>query len=335
MINLNNVEFLTTSEKVNFILNNIDQLSIYSFYCSDITAYKDTINSPLRKDNVPSFNVFVSGQKVIYKDFGTGDSGDVFEFVGKLFYISFTQVVDKILLDFGYLKNALSITNEYRQILEREKVKQITRVSLRANVLPWDKNSYSFWKQYGINLSTLKLFKVFNINIIYYGDNFWKQSSYNNPIYGYLFHKDNEFTWKFYLPKSKEMKWCSNIDRSILQGWEVLPKKGELLIITKSLKDVMVLYELGYNSIAIQSESSSIKPQIAEELKSRFEKIYSLMDFELAGVKSANKMKKDFSIKYKFLQNFRTRSNGEKDISDVYLLKGKEYTINKLKQLFK
>lgn len=65
---------------------------------------------------------------------------------------------------------------------------------------------------------------------------------------------------KIYSPLSAKYKWLTNGGATTLQMNPAMPKSGELLIITKSMKDVMVLHELGYSAIAPQSETIVINP---------------------------------------------------------------------------
>lgn len=41
----------------------------------------------------------------------------------------------------------------------------------------------------------------------------------------------------------------------MIQGSKMLPKSGEFVVVTKSLKDVMALYEFGIPAIAPNSEN--------------------------------------------------------------------------------
>ena len=74
--------------------------------------------------------------------------------------------------------------------------------------------------------------------------------------------------FKIYRPlASKYTKWRTNLTTSDVQGLAQIPEKGDLLIITKSLKDVMVLYEMGYTAISAASETTFIPEDIISGLK--------------------------------------------------------------------
>jgi hypothetical protein len=99
---------------------------------------------------------------------------------------------------------------------------------------------------------------------------------------------------------------------------------NDTLIITKSLKDVMVFYEFigdRYDVIAPHSETYFYR-----DLSKVFichKKIIIIYDFDLAGVTGANKLRKRYPDKFlvKFVSTKRMTINGkikviDKDISD-------------------
>ena len=53
----------------------------------------------------------------------------------------------------------------------------------------------------------------------------------------------------------------------------MLPKTGDSVVITKSLKDVMCLYEYGISAIAPCSENMFLTDSQYEKLKNRFKHI--------------------------------------------------------------
>jgi len=80
----------------------------------------------------------------------------------------------------------------------------------------------------------------------------------------------------------------------MIQGAKQLPKEGELVVITKSLKDVMSLYEFGITAIAPNSENLFLTENQYIKLSNKFKEIYLLYDRDLPGVKAANKIRKQF-----------------------------------------
>ena len=113
----------------------------------------------------------------------------------------------------------------------------------------------------------------------------------------------------------------------------MLPKEGgENLVITKSLKDCMLLYELGVPAIAPCSENLFVSQKQFEKLKSKFKNIFLFYDNDQAGVSNINKIRKQFP---ELIVTFIPRNLEAKDISDFYFKYGKKRTIeliNKAKE---
>lgn len=120
-----------------------------------------------------------------------------------------------------------------------------------------------------------------------------------------------------------------------IQGAAQLPKDGgDYLVITKSLKDCMTLYELGITAIAPNSENIFITESQYQKLKTKFENILVVYDNDLAGIKGLKKIKSTFpDIKVAFIP----RKFNAKDISDFRKKYGKSETeklINSAKEYY-
>ena len=111
----------------------------------------------------------------------------------------------------------------------------------------------------------------------------------------------------------------------------MLPKEGgEDLVITKSLKDVMVLYEYGVTAIAPCSENVFVTASQFQKLKSKFKNIYLNYDNDEPGIKAMCKIKKLFSgLRIVFLP----RHSGDKDISDFRKAHGHKKTLELIEKV--
>lgn len=113
----------------------------------------------------------------------------------------------------------------------------------------------------------------------------------------------------------------------------MLPESGDYLVITKSLKDVMCLYEFGIPAIAPCSENLFLTEAQYNRLKIRFKEIYLLYDNDIAGIHATNKIRKQFpDIKYLLLNR-----NDAKDFSDYRKAYGYKKTlelVNKTKEFY-
>lgn len=128
--------------------------------------------------------------------------------------------------------------------------------------------------------------------------------------------------WRIYFPTQKSMRFISNWKSFRIQGDHMLPKYGEVLVVTKSMKDVMLFHELGLPAIAPVSETVFLTESHYRKLKERFDKLVVLFDNDYTGIKFLNKVRK----KYDVIPLWIPRGL-PKDISDYYKAFGKEKTI--------
>ena len=166
-----------------------------------------------------------------------------------------------------------------------------------------------FWKQFGISLSTLEKYQV-NAIQKYISDNVVKAMYTSDcPMYSYkVFDK-----FKIYRPLAPKVnKWRGNLSALDIQGFEQLPQTGDLLVITKSLKDVMTLHDLGYNAIAPASESVLIPEIVVNNVKKRFKRIIIFYDRDKTGIEFTRKLTRKYNLDF-FIINKRYKT---KDISD-------------------
>ena len=185
---------------------------------------------------------------------------------------------------------------------------------------PFTEVDKKYWKQFHISLDTLKKFDVFSIK--YFLCNNIVRGIYkeDNPMYAYKV--DDRF--KIYRPlASKYTKWRTNLNNGNIQGYRQLPEFGNVLFITKSLKDVMCLYEMGFCAISPSSETTFIPNSILEDLRKRFKTIIILFDRDEAGVKNARRYSKEHKLNAMFVhKKFKA-----KDVSDA--VKGNGFVVVK------
>ena len=304
---------------LDYILSKVNEYDIYASY---IGQFKPGLiyNSPFRKDTNPSFGVFLSKRtgKLLFKDHGSGVCGDVIKFVREITGISnYNDVLQEIV-------RKLKITNKTvlkstKPIESKETIIGIVRQAFTEI----DKN---YWGSYHITMPTLEKFNVHSIK--YYLCNGIVKGIYKdeNPMYAYKVYNN----FKIYRPLGdKFTKWRNNLTDIDVQGYAQLPKKGNLLIITKSLKDVMVLHEMGYNAVSPSSESTFIPDIVLNDLKKRFKTILICFDRDVPGVQNMRKVSLKTGLKG-FLVH---KSFKAKDISDAVKTNGFESVKDWLKKL--
>lgn len=289
---------------LDWILSRVTEYDIYAAYIGNFKVGM-IYNSPLRKDKTPSFGCFYSKKTrhLLFKDHGTGECGNVIKFVE--LYTGITNYSD-ILQD---IVRRLKITNNTQLVSSKQYIPS-TETVIGVVRQEFTETDINYWKQFNIQVETLKKFEVSSIK--YYLCNGIVKSIYkeDNPMYAYKVY--NHF--KIYKPLAdKYTKWRNNLTELDIQGFKQLPKTGNILIITKSMKDVMCLYEMGIPAISPSSESTFIPDKILEQLKKRFKRIIILFDRDSSGCKSSIKIWN----KYKLKPLFINKSFKSKDISDA------------------
>ncbi len=303
------------------ILDKTTEYDIYSYYIGDKFDIGKIMNSPLREDKNPSFGIFKSNKygNLLFKDQSTGKCGDCITFVSELFNISKREATIRIISDIE--NNNLSFSTEGVCVQEDYKS---TSTIISVNKKPFCKTDDNYWNQFYLFREDLRHFNVYPISEYWLNEIVQPWSyKWDNPGYAYEIYTK----YKVYLPLAdKRSKWISNCGLYDIQGYEQLDGYGDLLIITKSLKDVMVLYKLGYQSIAPQGENHSIPEKVMSILKDRFTNIIVFYDNDKAGCAGAQKIADKFELKTIFIPE-----NNPKDISDYI----KEYGIDRSKELLK
>lgn len=289
---------------LDWILSRVTEYDIYAAYIGNFKVGM-IYNSPLRKDKTPSFGCFYSRKtkQLLFKDHGTGQCGNVIKFIE--LYTGITNYSD-ILKD---IVEKLKITNDTQLVSSKQYIPS-TETVIGVVRQEFTETDINYWKQFNISVETLRKFGVSSIK--YYLCNGIVKSIYkeDNPMYAYKVY--NHF--KIYKPLAdKYTKWRNNLTELDIQGFKQLPKTGDILIITKSMKDVMCLYEMGIPAISPSSESTFIPDKILEQLKKRFKRIIILFDRDSSGCKNSIKIWN----KYKLNPLFINKSFKSKDISDA------------------
>lgn len=306
---------LASPVTLEWILSKVTEYDIYAKYIGQFKVGM-IYNSPFRKDKNPSFGIFYSKRtkQLLFKDHGTGECGNVVKFVqlytGKTNYNDILQdIVSKL-----NITNDTVLDSSKQYIPSTETVIGVVRQKMTETDI-------NYWSQFHISTKTLKKYNVDSIK--YYLCNGVVKGIYKleNPMFAYKVYNN----FKIYRPLGdKYTKWRNNLTEYDVQGYEQLPKKGDICIITKSLKDVMCLYEMGIPAISPSSESTFIPESVLIDLKKRFKKIIIIFDRDQAGFKNVRKIIK----KYKDLDFlFVNKKFKSKDISDA--IKNNSYEIIK------
>lgn len=296
------------------VLSVVSEPQILGFYLG-IKKIPITISSPLRIDHTPSFRLFFSEGRVLFKDFSTGESGNCITLLSRMWNTPYSDIIDRIFRDMDSISRGSIVYSLYNSSSSGKNSLHTTE--LHAITREWRDYDIEYWGSYGVSLRTLKFADVFPVlfKIVRKGD---KEYSFKADKYAYCFveRKEGRMTLKFYQPyNTKGFKWCNNHDSSVISLWTKVPKEGGRLCIASSLKDALCLWEnTGIPAIAPQGEKYKLSDTAVRELKRRFKKVYILFDNDSPGLEGAKSLSESTGFPYIILPTFE----GGKDVSDFY-----------------
>lgn len=280
-----------------------DDIEIYHYYLGDFNV-GECMLSPLRIESNPSFCIFYHNEGRLYwKDFGTGLFGDSIEFVKRMFGLTYGAAVKKIELDVqAGFSSFIGLPN---------KIKRTTDIQIKRR--DFSILDLNYWLDYGITKEILDKFKVFSIS------NYWLNDKVfyiprNKLTFAYQFVTK----FKIYQPYDK-YNWISNCTSTVLQG---IDSDSDLLILSKSHKDCMTYYSMGYSARAPQSESILLSKEIIDYLKGKHKRIIVNFDNDEAGLQAM----RIYNEKYGFETFSVPKIEGIKDIADFRKYHSEEQT---------
>lgn len=286
---------------------------IYQFYFGDIEIGRK-YQSPLRKDeNTPSLVFIMYDDKIFWKDFGL--------YIEDIFHdaIGFVQALCSF-QENRKSTRAEAVDTIFEELIKENKAPKKVR-KLKDKPIQFYEVEYRelnndellFWNKLHIYRRDLDKFNVKAVTGLYRNCNFIRNSLLGDPMYVYL--SPFRDTFKTYRPytKVKGNKFKGVNNGGILEGWEALPKFGDICLINSSLKDTMVNTKAGYPGCNPTSENSfaALESKV-REINARFKKTIVFFDNDAAGRKAAARLKYEIGW-----DNIELPVNWAKDPSDL------------------
>lgn len=266
------------------ILAKISSYDILDYYLKPYHNHSDlkagqNISNPFigEKQNTPSFNIFKNNNNEWrFKDFATGDKGSCFDFVMKIYNLSFVESLKRINNDFF-----LGLDED--KILDR-------KTDYKISKKPFTEDELHFWKSYGITKEILQKYNVYSLE--YFESTSQQGNPYkiNSDANNFIFCYDHNKWCKLYKPlgdKKYKFQHLGDKENDFIFGFNQLPASGGLVIITGGEKDVLSLASKGFYAISLNSETASITKNKVLELKARFKKVLVLYDIDDTGIKQS------------------------------------------------
>lgn len=323
MFNFNNTPKDNITKE--FIYSKVSQEEIWYYYVPDFGLNK-RLKSPLRAEKNPSFTFKrVSTGDIIFTDWGLGITGDIFTYFKHKYNLNYLEALrvlyNDLVLNKPIIKKPIIYNHDNTPEIDKEKVIIPVTKPMGSELL--------FWRKYNIDVSTLVKYRVMSCEKVMVWSRtknkyFVIKANQFFPIFSYMFKENGKKYYKIYRPNNKEYKWLFNGTKDCIEGYDQLPWLGELLIISKALKDVMVLDTLGFNAISLQSETNSLEQELINKLTKRFKKIVCFYDNDEAGMNAMNKIKEQYNIPFIYID----KEYGVKDIADFIKVYGVKKTKN-------
>lgn len=234
------------------------------------------------------------------------------------FGLTFDQAITKVYEDFNV---------ELLGPLEEPPVVNKPKYKIQIEVKKFTANEIEYWKNQGVSLEQLKKYNIYSVAKVFVENKLRWRSTDNNPIFGFVFNN----RVKCYRPLSKDPseKWISNTKVDDINGYDQLPFLSDTLIITKSMKDVMVLDSFGYAAVAPQGEANKLTTEKWNSLVKSYDKIIIFYDNDEAGLNLGRARAEELGVPYTYIPY----EYMAKDISQFYSMYGPTKTKELLKTL--
>lgn len=256
------------------VFEQYDEYSLYAHYLGFEPRLYLKYNSPVRKakyDEDPSWQLVPSKYtddicEYYWIDYGCGLKGTIFHLLGIMYGVPHYEVPSLL------LEGKLSGEKVTKLVApERNDV----TIDIKVKSKPFTDLDNKFWSQFYITRPTLDLYNVTA------AEHYWLYADQKYPktasdyTYAYLVNDH----YKIYRPYAyKKDKFRNNFTERDLEGFAQLKYDSDLLIITKSLKDVMTLREMGYEAVSPRGEHTLVPSQYLRYFDKKYKRIVVFFD---------------------------------------------------------
>lgn len=347
-----------------YIFERLDPEKIMAFYTGvPVIAHYFTGNTfcnPFRKDITPTCNYYYStvDDKLRMRDYSGMSHGhddrvfnaDIFDAVALRHNLntsdknSFKLILNIIAKDFKIhiYEDANEIVNFDKFLSSQRSIKTKLKI-IKIAPRKWNRNDEQYWYgKYGISSDILKKHKVYAVEQLWVEDrNSLLNRTYvynrNDPAYAYYGGKENGIDiWKIYFPFRRHKSQSKVItNKAFMQGFDTIVP-ASVGLITKSNKDVMAIDVFNIQSVSLASESIPPSHDQIFTLKYTFDFVFSLLDFDRAGIRMALYLKRQHGIEPLMFTRgwFGSIDYGSKDFSDFRENYGRDKTLEIIKETF-
>jgi hypothetical protein len=301
------------------LFDKFSQEQIMEYYFGEPVLLKKGYKNPFRKDKYPTcFFFYKQKGQLVFMDFSLGKPMTCID-IAELYHgkpMSYQEIYEEM--------SKITYLDLPKPTIEFNKDEVLSETVIKVEVMPYDKEDIAFWAQFNIGLATLKHFNVRRVKRAWINGQLRYINLDRDRCYRYI----DDDRIKLYRPHNKKMKFRNNYIKEY-EAMNFLPEQGDLLVITKAMKDVMTLHSIGITAICPRSESSVLSEEVMKSLLHRFQKVFVWYDADTTG----NAKSDEVYFKYKEFGLRQMKHHGflGKDVSDIVKTNG----IEKLKEICK
>lgn len=273
------------------IFNSISQEELFKRYFSiEVKLNKANYKALHRQDSHGTCSFRYFGDKLRLCDYATGDFLDIFDLIGKKYGLNYNQVLIKLVKELN-----IKVVNNPDRVKD-EVVNQNYNIVIETEVFTkWLPCHIEYWNgQYNVLATTIQREKIYAVKKAWINDKLEYLHSSRDLCFQY---KYPDGTSKLYYPNRSKKQTRFKTNSRYIDGWDLLPSTGDLVVITSSKKDRCVLYELGITSVCTQAESIILTKDKVDYLLNHFDYVIVNPDYDLAGVKMAKKYRDEYGLK--------------------------------------
>lgn len=295
------------------VYTKIDQMQVWQSLLGVSVNLNSKIVNTLRHDTKPGCWLYKHEHVILLADFADPRFHGITCVTAVMikYHCTYTRALEIIKQDFSYTNQKLILS---------KKVTKEFKFQLAFNKGVWNQRHKDYWSEYGISKQQLESNNCYPVSSYTFNTHSCPDFLQKVKVYDETtaIVVDNKI--KIYKPNS-HFKFLSNFTENTIGGSNIIT---DTVIITKSIKDYMVLDNLGYSSRFIHSETSN--PDLLRFIK--YPKVYVLMDNDETGIKASQRLSSN--------NHFVSISIPEgypKDISDFYKTYGHTETRHLIRQL--
>lgn len=299
------------------IFQNFDEISIAEIFIKDRIKLNKAILSPFRDEKRASFSFYkhkMNG-RLWWKDHSLGIHGNVVDLVKIMYGVDYKQAL-KIISENLHIPHSKISHSKRERIIENKYIVKKLKFG-----------DFEYYKLYNIEKEFLDLYGIKEVFSIYNKNRgYYSYIKEGQICYGYQLSDK----WKFNIPNS-DNRFFGNMTKDLILGIENIDFNNKILIITKSIKDVILLKQIGFNSIAFQSELIIPNSDYLGSIINHYQKVYILFDNDSTGINASN----IFANEYGVIPLTIPLKSKCKDITDISKMYGIEICKQLMKKLLK